>query len=184
VHHLHALEARGQAELASLVRDRHVRLVAVGAAGEGDLAADLNALVSATQLLLPPLRDRVGDAVQWADFFVARAASDLGVPKVTLAPRTLAALASYRWPGNLTELESVIRRAVVLRRADVIEPWDVGFSEPLAVRPLNDAVEEFRMAYVLKVLAHFGGNRTQTARALGIDARTVFRYLAKTKEET
>ena len=93
------------------------------------------------------------------------------------------AVASHSWPGNLSELESVMRRAVVLADSDIIEPSDLGFAEKLVVEPLNDAVERFRMAYVSKVLAHFNGNRTQAARALGVDARTIFRYLAKTKDE-
>jgi DNA-binding NtrC family response regulator len=62
------------------------------------------------------------------------------------------------------------------------EPADVGFEDKLVVQQLNDAVEEFRMSYVTRVLTHFEGNRTQAARALGIDPRTIFRYLAKTKE--
>jgi DNA-binding NtrC family response regulator len=75
-----------------------------------------------------------------------------------------------QWPGNLAELESVIRRATLLAEGEKIEPADLGFTEKLVVQPLNDVVEQFRMAYVKKVLAHFGGNRSQAARALGVDA--------------
>ena len=60
---------------------------------------------------------------------------------------------------------------------------DLGFANALVVKALTDAVDEFRMAYVEKVLAHFEGNRSQAARALGIDPRTIFRYLAKAKAD-
>jgi DNA-binding NtrC family response regulator len=82
----------------------------------------------------------------------------------------------------LAELESVVRRAVALANTDTIGPADLGLTENFVVQPLAAAVEEFRASYVSRVLAHFGGNRTQAARALGIDPRTIFRYLAKSKD--
>ena len=90
---------------------------------------------------------------------------------------------SQAWPGNLAELFSIVQRAAVLCQGDEVEPAELGFSDALTlvggVQPLADAVDAFRMAYVARVLAHFDGNRTQAARALGIDPRTIFRYLAK-----
>jgi DNA-binding NtrC family response regulator len=184
VHHVHALGSREQMEIAAMVRDHRLLLVAVGKTGEAPLVTDLRALVEGTHIQLPPVRDREGDAVQWAEFFAARAAAELGGATRSMSDDARRAVASHSWPGNLSELESVMRRAVVLADSDIIEPSDLGFAEKLVVEPLNDAVERFRMAYVSKVLAHFNGNRTQAARALGVDARTIFRYLAKTKDET
>lgn len=102
---------------------------------------------------------------------------------VTLSPDARASVATQQWPGNLAELDSILRRAVVLTRVDVITPAELGFGESLVIRTLSEAVDEYRMSYVAKVLAHFDGNRTQAARALGVDARTIFRYLAKGKPD-
>lgn len=184
LHHLQTLEPRAQTELAALIRDRQVALVATGKDGEAALVPELAAVLDATQIRLPPLRDREGDALPWAELFAARAATELGSPQPAFSPSARAAIATHTWPGNLAELESVVRRAVLLGQGDVIDGTDLGFStESLKVQALEAAVEEFRMAYVLKVLAHFGGNRTQAAKALGVDPRTVFRYLERVKEE-
>ncbi len=182
LHHLHALDDRAQAEVAGLVRDRRILLIATTKSKEKALVPEMTAL-DATRVTLPPLRERGEDAVAWAEFFLTRAAGDLGgpVPKVSAEARR--GITVHPWPGNLSELESVIRRAVLLRKADLIEPADLGFPEKFVVQPINDAVEEFKIAYALRVLAHFEGNRTQAARALGIDPRTMFRYLEKKKGE-
>lgn len=183
VHHLHALDPRGQAEVATLVRDRQVAFAGTARSREAPLAPELAALTEATRLVLPPLRERAEDVVKWAQLFLERAVADLGGKAPTLSADARRAVAAHAWPGNLSELESVIRRAVVLRQEDVIDRVDLGFEDPLVVQPLTDAVEDFRMSYVRKVLAHFDDNRTQAARALGIDPRTIFRYLAKAKDE-
>jgi DNA-binding NtrC family response regulator len=183
LHHVHALDGRSQSEVAGLVRDRRVLLVATGKAGDNGLAPNLAALLDATQVVLPALREREADAIQWAEVFTSRAAAELGCAAPRLSADARRAIASHAWPGNLSELESVLRRAVLLGHAEQIEPAELGFAEKLVVQPLNDAVEAFRMSYVTKVLAHFDGNRTQAARALGIDPRTMFRYLAKAKDD-
>jgi DNA-binding NtrC family response regulator len=182
LNHLPVLEQRRQNEIAAFVRDRGLPLVATAKLGDGGLAPELAALLECTRLMLPPLREREDDALNWATFFIARAASGLGgeAPRLTVDARR--AIAAHSWPGNLSELESVVRRAVVLRESDEIGPDDLGFAEKLVVQPLNDAVEAFRMSYVRKVLAHFDGNRTHAARSLGVDPRTIFRYLAKSKD--
>lgn len=180
LNHVDVLDARKQAELASLVRDSKLLLVATGKEDMA-LSPDLSALVDATTVCLPPLRDRGDDAAHWAELFAKRVAAELGVTSPQIAPKARLAIAAHGWPGNLSELESVVRRAVLLRSGDVLEPTDLGFDAGFVVQPLTDAVDQFRMAYVGKVLEHFGGNRTQAARALGIDARTMFRYVAKAR---
>jgi DNA-binding NtrC family response regulator len=61
-----------------------------------------------------------------------------------------------------------------------LDASDLGLAEgETALQPLANAVEDFRRSYIDRALAHFSGNRTQTARALGVDVRTIFRYLEK-----
>jgi DNA-binding NtrC family response regulator len=182
LHHVHALDPRSQSELVALVRDHRALLVATGEREGVGLTPDLSALLDATRVMLPSLRERGDDAVKWAEVFAARAATDLGRPLPKLSVDARRAVSAHCWPGNLAELESVLRRAVLLGSSAAIEPADLGFTEKLIVQPLTDALEEYRMSYVRRVLAHFDGNRTQAARALGIDPRTMFRYLAKAKD--
>ena len=180
VNHLDALDRRQQAELAARVRDGRA-LVVTTAREETSLSPELAALVDATKIVLPPLHGRDGDVVAWAEFFADRAAHDAGLPVPKLSAAARDAIGSRRWPGNLSELEAVVRRAVVLGEGPTIDPSHLSFGEALVVQPLTDAVEAYRMEYVAKVLNHFDGNRTQAARALGVDPRTMFRYLAKAR---
>ncbi|HVJ19128.1 MAG TPA: helix-turn-helix domain-containing protein [Polyangiaceae bacterium] len=182
LHHLHLLGERGQTEIAGLIRERRTLIVATSSLDENAITPELSALIDATRVSLPPLRDRNDDILSWADVFVARAAAELGRSASELSGAARRALSAHSWPGNLSELDSVIRRAVLLGQQTIIEPEDLGFHDSFVVQSLNDAVDEFRMTYVRRVLAHFDGNRTQAARALGIDARTMFRYLAKAKD--
>jgi DNA-binding NtrC family response regulator len=179
LHHLEALDRRQQAELADSVRSG-VSLTATATEG-ATLAPELGVLVDATKVSLPPLQDRGDDVVAWAEYFAERAARDAGRATIPFSPTARLALATRTWPGNLSELEAVVRRAVLLGADPLIAPEDLGVGEKFVVQSLNDAVEAFRMNYVAKVLDHFGGNRTQAARALGVDPRTMFRYLAKAR---
>jgi DNA-binding NtrC family response regulator len=184
IHNIHALDARGQNELAALIHDRPIRIVATVDASY-ELATDMEALVAATRVTLPPLQDRGSDVGAWAKLFLELAATQLGRPGPKLTAAGENVLLSQKWPRNLSELLSVVQRAAVLGSGEEVGPAELGFNDALTivggVQPLADAVEAFRMAYVSKVLAHFDGNRSQTARALGVDPRTIFRYLAKDK---
>jgi DNA-binding NtrC family response regulator len=180
VNHVDALDRRQQAELAAIVREGQVLMVAT-AREETSLGPELAALLDATKITLPPLHARADDVAAWAEFFVERAAHDAGLPVPKLSASARQALSGRRWPGNLSELEAVVRRAVFLGEGPTIEPNHLGFGEAFVVQSLTDAVEAFRMEYMAKVLNHFDGNRTQAARALGVDPRTMFRYLAKAR---
>src|SRR5690606_40798391 len=84
------------------------------------------------------------------------------------------------------ELENRVKRAVVLADSALISPEDLELEidalEPTeeevgAILPLQQAKEEFQRRYINEVLARNKGNRTKTARDLGVDPRTIFRHL-------
>ncbi len=183
--HLRTLDQRGQTELADLLQARRALLVAIDEDREDaalpELIPQLKAAVEATTVTLPALRDRGSDSVLWARYFVQRAARDVGheVPRLDTDAET--SILTHRWPGNLTELDSVIRKAVLLGDDGKLSAADLGFGEEFVVQPLKDAIEQFKMEYVVKVLDRLGGNKTKAARALGIDPRTMFRYQEKLK---
>src|SRR5690606_6868895 len=97
-------------------------------------------------------------------------------------PDAIAAIRAYRWPGNVRQLENRIKKALVLSDGPLIDARDLdlepGGADP-ELKPLAVAREEFSRRYVLEALEKHGGNRTQTAAALGVDPRTVFRYLER-----
>jgi DNA-binding NtrC family response regulator len=139
-------------------------------------------LVSALEL--PPLLDRGDDAVQWARFFLKQPGRESSEPALRLTPEAVASIRRYPWPGNLAELRQRLERAAVLASGSDIGVDDLGLDTPLTdIRPLAEAVEDFRRGYVERVLNRCGGNRTQAARLLGVDVRTIFRMLEKGKRD-
>ena len=73
------------------------------------------------RLLLPPLRERPGDILPMAGYFLGVYAQRLGLPPPELDPQAQRVLEAYAWPGNTRELESVIHFALLVCR-DRIEP--------------------------------------------------------------
>lgn len=135
------------------------------------------------EIELPPLRARA-EVLDWALKFLEKANETAG-KNLALGVTAKNHITEYKWPGNLTQLSAAITRAVAVANTSEITASDLGSAisstDDLALRPLKEAVEEFKASYVRKALAHCGGNRTRTARVLGVDARTVFRFLEKNK---
>ncbi len=132
-------------------------------------------------LLLPPLRDRGDDIVVLARYMLARYAPEYSSKVRGFSPSAIVAIKRYRWPGNIRELENRIKKAVVLADKTMLGPDDLGINldEIPAILPLADARERWQRSYINEVLGLNGGNRTKTARDLGVDPRTIFRHLEK-----
>ena len=113
------------------------------------------------------------------------AVARLSVQAPSFKADALNAMLRHRWPGNLIELEALLHRTLCLSWAEKLSSSDLGLGEPdIAIQPLTDAVEQFRLTYIERALAHFSCNRTQAAKALGIDVRTIFRDLEARKKDS
>src|SRR5215471_11202538 len=147
----------------------------------GRFREDLYYRINAVHLHLPPLRDRGDDIVVLARYMVSRYAPEYGGKVRGLTPNAVAAIKRHRWPGNIRELENRIKKAVVLSDKALLGPEDLDLSpdDLPPILPLAEAKEKFQREYINEVLALNGGNRTKTARDLGVDPRTVFRHLEK-----
>lgn len=149
---------------------------------EGHFRSDLYFRLNVIEISLPPLRSRGEDVVLIAEFLTVSICDELGLPQKRLSPGALRALQRYDWPGNIRQLENRIKKALVLATGSTLSAQDLDLSEeqlpPLI--PLADAKEQFAMEYILNALEQNGGNRSQTARDLEVDPRTIFRYLKKT----
>ncbi len=132
-------------------------------------------------LWLPPLRDRGEDTFIIAKALLSKYADELSSSVRGFSPAALAAIRKYDWPGNIRQLENRIKKALVLCDKTLLgaEDMDLGPEAQQAIVPLEKAKEDFQRRYVLDVLERNNGNRTQTARDLGVDPRTIFRYLER-----
>ncbi len=142
---------------------------------------DLYYRLNVVTLKLPPLRERGEDLVVLARFFVQKYAKEFNAKVRGLTPASSIALKKYAWPGNIRELENRIKKAVVLADRALLSPEDLDLNadalEPIL--PLAQAKEEFQKRYINEVLDRNSGNRTKTAKDLGVDPRTIFRHLEK-----
>ncbi len=146
---------------------------------KGGFREDLYYRLNVVNLHLPPLRERGDDVVLLAKFLLQKFAEELN-PKVKgFTPNALIAIRKYDWPGNVRQLENRLKKAIVLCDKTLLGPEDLDlFPEALApIMTLTQAREDFQRRYILEVLERNNGNRTKTARDLGVDPRTIFRYL-------
>ena len=147
----------------------------------GEFREDLYYRLNVVNLWLPPLRDRGEDTFIIAKALLSKYADELGSRVRGFTPAALAAIRKYEWPGNIRQLENRIKKALVLCDKALLgaEDLDLGPEAQSPIVPLEKAKEDFQRRYVLEVLERNNGNRTQTARDLGVDPRTIFRYLER-----
>jgi two-component system response regulator HydG len=182
-------------DLAQLVRDKRFR---------EDLYYRLNVITVTT----PPLRERREDIRVLAQHFLRVYAAKNNRTLEGFSDEALGCLEAYRWPGNVRELENVVERAVVLARGGVIEvgnlPGNVtersvtfARAEPAAGAPavpgtvpdgvftirIGTPLAEIEQRVLEETLRFVKGNRTVTAKLLGIDPKTVFRKLKQVEAE-
>ena len=151
----------------------------------GRFREDLYYRINVVGLHLPPLRERGEDAVMLAKYFLARAARELSSKVKGFSPQALVAIKRFRWPGNIRQLENRIKKAVVLSERPLVGADDLELRpeqlEPIL--PLIQARDEWQKRYIDEVLERNAGNRTKTARDLGVDPRTIFRHLERMEAE-
>lgn len=151
----------------------------------GRFREDLYYRINVVSIFLPPLRERGDDIEMLAQYFLNRFARELESPARSFTPEALKAMKKYRWPGNIREMENRIRKAVLFAEQPLIKLASLELPEDEAeeeILPLAVARARFEREYVLSVLKRNHGNRTKTARDLGVDPRTIFRYLERERE--
>jgi two-component system response regulator HydG len=137
-----------------------------------DLFFRLNVLTIA----IPPLRQRGNDISLLTRHIATKFAEELDKPTPRFSDNALQVLRNYYWPGNVRELENVIQRLVVMTDGELVEipdlPSLMRFSA-LRETGLNRTLAEVEAEYIGNVLASVDGNKTQAAKILGIDRKTL-----------
>jgi transcriptional regulator with GAF, ATPase, and Fis domain len=157
-------------ELARAVKDKAFR---------EDLYFRLNGL----PIHVPPLRERREDIVPLARYFLNRERELERRPEIELSPEAEDCLAEYDWPGNVRQLESVIRQAILLTSGDMIQPADLpedirdSGDKPGSRGRFHEAVREAKAQAVLKAFKQAGGSYTETARLLGLNPNYLHRLI-------
>jgi DNA-binding NtrC family response regulator len=143
---------------------------------KGLFREDLYFRINVVAIDLPPLRERGDDILQLTQYFAARFAEQFGKPVPRFSDQALQVLRNYHWPGNVRELENVIQRLVVMTEGNHVEVPDLPalmrFSA-LRETGFNRTLAEVEEEYIRNVLASVKGNKTQAAKILGIDRKTL-----------
>jgi len=159
---------------------------------EGTFREDLYYRLNIFPIRVPPLRERAEDIPLLANHFRQRFAAEQGIDPPELPSSLLASMLEYRWPGNVRELEGFMERAVILSQTGEALRFDHladSASDPTAGRLLDAATEErwtmerLEREYILSVLEKHRGRKSDAVRVLGISRRTLYRKLARYREE-
>ncbi|RME15112.1 MAG: sigma-54-dependent Fis family transcriptional regulator [Bdellovibrio sp.] len=163
-------------KLESLVRQKQFR---------EDLYYRLNVI----PLEVPPLRQRIRDIEFLSKIFIECSCRENGLPLKKLSPAARKKLLSWRWPGNIRELQNVIERSVLLSRSDTILEEEILIQDQESHRKKERSlqpgmtVHEAERLLILKTLEFTGQNRTQAAHLLGISVRTLRNKLNEYKAQ-
>jgi two-component system response regulator AtoC len=143
--------------------------------------------INVIELRMPPLRERRADILDFVQYFLGVYSRMYGRTLNPLSPRLLHLLVMHHWPGNVRQLENLVRRYVVMNSEDAIahelqrRDWAVQpdapemSAEAVGLKELTrTAVQEFERQMVLQALQANDGNRRKAARALGISYRALF----------
>jgi DNA-binding NtrC family response regulator len=165
--------------------DADVRIIAAtscdlrDAIRRGEFREDLYYRLSVVPLHVPPLRERIDDIETLATAILARAAQRDQRAR-TLSPLAWSRLRTHSWPGNIRELESVLRRALILEDADVLTLDSMATTPAISVRPQTSehiaTLEENEREYIRHVLQLRGGvieGHNGAAHALGVPPSTL-----------
>jgi two-component system, NtrC family, response regulator AtoC len=186
-----------QPQLLRLLQDggHDVRLIAAtsqdleGLVEDKRFREDLYYRINVIHVPLPPLRARGGDVLLLAGSFVRKAAVVLDKKVVAVSPAAAERLLAYDWPGNVRELSNCIERAVALAHFEEIQVEDL--PDKIRERKARNAalsgsdlpelltLEEIERRHTMRVLDACKGNRTDAAKILEVDRKTLYRKLLR-----
>lgn len=155
----------------------------------GNFQQDLYYRISVICLQLPPVRERREDIPMLTEHFIESFKAKFGCDAETLSEDITKALQAYHWPGNIRQLQTLMKRYVILGSPDVLHADlnskadsnqllaripEVARGESISLkRVTKDMVRSFERQIITKVLEAHDGNRTEAARALNISYRSL-----------
>ena len=151
----------------------------------GTFRQDLYYRINVVNLRMPALRERRGDIEDLCAYFLEYYNQKFNCRARPLSNEVLAVLQKYHWPGNIREVENLVKRYVILGHEEVItndlvarEPSffnpEISFDGPFSLKKLTrQCVHELERKVILKVLQQHHWNRKQAARTLGISYRAL-----------
>lgn len=156
---------------------------------DGTFREDLYYRLTVVPLQIPPLRERREDIPELINILLKRTKARHSLSDIRLSPAVIQRLTSYRWPGNVRQLENVIERMLVLATSDVVTEQDL--PEELQHHPVPQgslwfdipeegiSLEAVEKELIVRALERFHGNQTHAAKFLDISRRILIYRMEK-----
>jgi two-component system NtrC family response regulator len=151
-------------------------------ASAGRFREDLYYRLSEIVITIPPLRNRIGDAALLAHHFKNRFCSQEGRSSLNFGDDAMAMIESHPWPGNVREMENIIKRAVIMADGPQIVADDLGLGDSPATDEfmnLRQVRDEAEYKAIIKALARVDGNIVRAAELLGVSRPTLYDLMSR-----
>jgi len=178
------------------------------ALSEGKFREDLYYRLKVVTISLPPLRDREGDIPLLCEYFIRRFSKKMGGPDPGITGEAIEMLCAYSWPGNVRELANAVQKALIFNRGGPVSLEDIArvsgiVPDRTAEKPdlpeeairtwvrrylnspeaglstFDSAMEQFSAMLITEALTLNGGNRSRTAKMLGLSRPTLMAKMEK-----
>jgi len=158
------------------------------------LREDLYYRLNVIYFEIPPLRERREDIPILTEYFIKRSNEQLGKNVTGVSPEVLKIFQSYSWPGNVRELEHLLESAMNMTDSKILGLNDIqydfekrhrisktvpSYDEAIPSCNLNEAMDNYEKAIIIKALKASGGNISAAARSLGLPKQTMHNKLKK-----
>ncbi|WP_342512081.1 sigma 54-interacting transcriptional regulator [Sporosarcina sp. FSL K6-1522] len=151
----------------------------------GEFRLDLFYRLKVMEIHVPSLNERMEDIEMLVNYFLEKYQKIMKIRVRGISDQALHLLRGYSWPGNIRELENTMERALnMVDDEDVIEskhlPGDItGNHQAVSIRPLAKVLEETERNAIIACLRQLNGNKTETAKKLGISRTALYEKINK-----
>ena len=151
---------------------------------DGTFREDFYYRLAVVELKLPALRERDDDVFLIAQSLLQRFGTENNKPSLTFSKRSVKAMASHQWSGNVRELQNRIRRAVIMCEGKSISPADLELDDGISANfgtamTLKDAKEKLEKEMTESALQRNNGKITGAANELGISRPTLYEMIER-----
>ncbi|RQD70901.1 MAG: AAA family ATPase [Tindallia sp. MSAO_Bac2] len=151
---------------------------------KGEFREDLYYRLSVVPLEIPPLRGRVEDIPLLCDFFLKKYNEKLGIGIDKIDNEAMGCIVSYKWPGNIRELENTIERIYNFIDSNKISKRHlpdriINNTEKLNLGSLNIMMDQYEKMILLRALENYRDNKSKAAKVLGINRTTLYQKMKK-----
>ena len=151
---------------------------------KNEFREDLYYRLNVFNIFMPPLRERGDDVLLLADFFLHKYRQEFGKNITEFSRQAIRQLKGYSWPGNVRELENSMIKAIIMSNGPKLSarylPRARKMKEgslPAFSVPIGSTLEEVEQKLLSQTISHFGGNKTEASKALGISRKALYNKL-------